>query len=98
MLTGCATQPSSVSSDQQQQHVYSNASAAALAFDPPVSAGTQQLDLSRDGREEAAYAGYQESSTTYYDLHQDDRQIVTDNSGGRMLREATSDTFGVSSR
>lgn len=66
LLGGCASQapPRSVS--------YQEAPAGALAFDPPILAGTPRLDLSREDRGPAAFAGFVESTTTVYDLRVDD--------------------------
>jgi len=99
MLAGCAAQQTGVSPDQPVMAAYTNGGAGALAFDPPVLAGVPRLDLSRDDRGPAAYAGYQDTTTTFYYLRVDDRQ------GDRRCRsrygydrEAVSETYGVSYR
>ena len=101
-LAGCASQPSGVAPVQQARS-YSPASAAALAFDPPVLAGMPRLDLSRDGRGPAAFAGFEEGTTTYYFLQTDD--WYSDFAGGwhgrggnsdDYQRKAVSQTFGIS--
>ena len=100
LLTGCAAQQAAVSADQQQQldqRTYTPGPAAALAFDPPVLAGTPRMDLSRDDREQGAFAGYQDSTTTYYDLQLDDKQ-TGDPSDDRFTREATSETVSTNTR
>jgi starvation-inducible outer membrane lipoprotein len=66
-LAGCASQPANVA-PQPQAHLYSPANATALTFDPPVIAGSPQLDLSRDGRGEAAFSGFYDGTTTYYSI------------------------------
>jgi hypothetical protein len=72
-LMGCAAQQPPVSAKEQlQQSTYAPSPAAALAFDPPVLAGQPQMDLSRDDRQPAAFAGYQDTVTTFSDTHTDD--------------------------
>jgi hypothetical protein len=70
LLSGCAleTEPATVVPTQQVTVTYTPATSTALAFDPPVLAGTPRLDLSRNGREPAAFAGFNESTTEYYSL------------------------------
>ncbi|MGA2442234.1 MAG: hypothetical protein ABSH08_14875 [Tepidisphaeraceae bacterium] len=101
-LVGCASQPSGVAPVQQGRS-YSPASAAALAFDPPVLAGMPRLDLSRDGRGPAAFAGFDDATTTYYSLQTNDwYSDIGAGWGGRggngdyYQRQAVSETFGIS--
>jgi hypothetical protein len=97
-LMGCASHQNCVSADQQlQPHCYAPSGAAALAFDPPVLAGTPRMDLSRDGRDVAAFAGYQDSTTIISDLHLDDLQTGNPSSD-RYQREATSDAITTNTR
>src|SRR5215469_7811078 len=69
-LTGCAfeQEPESVAPPQQVTVSYTPANSTALTFDPPVLAGTPRLDLSREGRGPAAFAGFNQSTTEYYSL------------------------------
>jgi starvation-inducible outer membrane lipoprotein len=73
-LTGCESQPQSVQtvSPLQQPHAYRQVDAPALSFDPPAVAGTPELDLSRDGREAAAFDGFVDTETTSYSLTTND--------------------------
>jgi hypothetical protein len=97
-LTGCAAHQPAVSADQQlQQAAYAPSGAAALAFDPPVLAGTTRMDLSRDGRDVGAFVGYQDSTTIISDLHLDDLQTGNPSSD-RYQREAASDTITSNTR
>ena len=103
-LAGCASQPAAVAPVQQTSS-YSPTSAAALAFDPPVLAGMPRLDLSRDGRGAAAFAGFDDGATTYYFLQTDDwYSDLAGGWGGRggnrddYQRQAVSQTFGISYR
>jgi hypothetical protein len=102
VLGGCAVQPKAVSSRQRPGDGYSLATAGALALDPPVLAGAPRLDLSRDDRGPAAFAGFEDSSTTFYYLRVDD--WYSDFNGGRdrlrddFGRRAVSETYGVISR
>jgi hypothetical protein len=49
---------------------------AALAFDPPMTLSEPRLDLSRDTRGNAAFAGFEDTTTTYYYVRTDDRQTT----------------------
>ncbi len=104
-VAGCASQPQSVVPVQQPIPTYSEANASALAFDPPVLAGTPRLDLSRDGREPTAFEGFDQGATTYYYLQSYDLNSGFaggwDGRGGNgdyYLRQAVSQTFGTSYR
>ncbi len=75
----------------------------ALAFDPPALAGVSQLDLSRDDRDAAAFAGFQDATTTYYFLQSYDYQAnYSYGAGGRgsipdgYQRQAVSQSYGIS--
>ncbi|MDP9172895.1 MAG: hypothetical protein M3O30_03405 [Planctomycetota bacterium] len=107
-LAGCATHPAThanVSPDQQLTSIYGpgpstgyiSAPGAALAFDPPVLAGTARIDLSRDNRDTAAFAGYEDSKTTVYYLSSENRQGNFDSDEGYQ-RRAISETFGTTTR
>lgn len=75
------------------------ATAAALVVDPPVLAGNPVVDLSREDRGPAAFAGFEDSTTTFYYLGIDD--WYSDDNGRRdgqnedFQRHAVSETFGV---
>jgi len=107
-LGGCASQPAQPAyvSPLQQPHAYESSNAPVLAFDPPVLAGVDRLDLSRDGRQASAFGGFDDATTTYYFLRSDN--WYSDFSGGfgrgssgnpdNYQRRATSETYGVSYR
>ena len=98
LLTGCAAHQEAVSTDQQlDQRTYAPGAAAALAFDPPVLAGSPRVDLSRDDRQPAAFAGYQDTTTTFYFVNWDDKQDANPQDA-RMDREVTSQSVGTSYR
>lgn len=104
LLSGCASRAkTSVSMEPQPEatlasYRYEDASAAALAFDPPVLAGAYLPDLDRSVRGEAAYVGYDEVITTFFYLRNDDRQIFHGDGADRYERRAISERFGVSYR
>lgn len=77
---------------------YEPVSAAALTFDPPAVAQAVTPNLSRDGREVAAYVGYDQVITTYFYLRYDDRQVIQGDGPERYERRAISHRFGVSYR
>jgi hypothetical protein len=79
-LVGCAassSRPRSVASTTQTSvephHDYAT-TASALVFDPPASRYLPPLDLSRDGRAPAAFAGFQQASNTVTFSWTDDHQ------------------------
>ena len=91
LLTGCASsKPAPTVSCPRQ---YLPAVAGALAFDPPVGAGTP--DLSREDRGPAAFGGFQSLTTEYYDVQTYDNQEYYDRSGGNYSRQVIGDRFGV---
>jgi hypothetical protein len=72
LAVGCATAPMQPSAHKAvSQPEYSDAVAAALAVDPPLTANEQHPELARAPREPAAYLGYQdttvEAHVTYTD-------------------------------
>src|SRR5580704_3830721 len=81
-LAGCASHQPGAASNQPlansqgsasaPQTGYSPSPAAALAFDPPALAGSPRLDLSREDRGPAAFAGFEDETTTFYYLRVDD--------------------------
>ena len=88
LLAGCASAPRPVTSSGDDKP-----SSAALVFDPPVAMYDPPLDLSRNNRGEAAFVGFEDTSTTYFDIYTDDRQTtdLTD----RFVREGYSDKSGA---
>jgi hypothetical protein len=105
MLVGCASRAKTSQRVQAQpqpelaSYRYDvESSASALAFDPPIVANAVTPNLSRVGRGEAAYVGYDEPITTFFYLRTDDRQVFQGDSNSRYERRATSERFGVSYR
>jgi hypothetical protein len=85
---------------------YEPLTAAALVFDPPVVAGEEPLELTREERRPSAFVGFDGPITTYYWIHTDDLQDSSWGSGGgangigssigdRFQRRAFIDTAGV---
>lgn len=72
VATGCATAhqapPAAKASSEPE---YLEASAAALAVDPPLTANESHPELARAPREPAAYLGYQDSTVEYYASYSD---------------------------
>ena len=110
IMAGCAAKPvpSPAPVAQRSESVYDRAAVAgALVYDPPVIANAPRVDVSREGRAPAAFAGYEDLITTYYYLYQSDYQIGygTGSSGGpnwrnndRFERQAITQRVGVSYR
>lgn len=83
----------------QPASVYEGAVAASLIYGPAVPPYAGQIDLSREGRAPAAYAGFDDVITTYYYLYQEDRQLQCGGlSHDRFERQAITQRFGVSYR
>jgi hypothetical protein len=94
---GCASQKTPVATaEPTTQPRYAVASAGALVFDPPVAIGQPPLQLSRNDRQPAAFAGYDASTTTYSYVRTEDRQ--TGDRHDRVERDAISEKVGVSYR
>jgi hypothetical protein len=103
LLTGCASEQAPVSSTPPVHREYASAPAAALAFDPPVLAGTPRVDLSRDDRGPAAFDGFADTSTTVYSLSVDDWYSDNNRGANQPTRDAysrhsVSETLEVSHR
>src|SRR5688572_26797506 len=78
-FSGCASKPAApvppAPVAQAAESVYDRAAtASALMYDPPVAVNAPRIDVSRDGRAQAAFAGYEELTVTQFYLFQDDRQ------------------------
>ncbi|SRR5260221_12683874 len=101
MMVGCASKRSQpAASAAAAAPIYDDAVAAALVYDPPVVADSPRLDVSREGRSQTAYAGFEELTTTFYYLRIDDHQ-QSFGSGlhhDRFERQAITQRVGVSYR
>lgn len=75
-LVGCASHP--VEKKAPLARTYSEPAysypASALVFDLPTTKNLPPMDLSRDGRYPMAFAGFQQSTTTYTYTQTNDRQ------------------------
>jgi hypothetical protein len=74
------------------------ATASALAFDPPLIANEQPVDLSREGRQPVAVLGYEDTVTTFSYTRSDDWFGFDLNNGLHFQRRAVSERVGVSYR
>jgi len=95
LLAGCATQPVQTEAVQPVS-AGPTASSAALAFDPPLTLNQRPLNLDRSGRGEAAFAGFEDTTTTYFDVWTDDRR--TTDSSENYVREAYIEKVGSTTR
>jgi hypothetical protein len=77
LLVGCAAQvPIAHESGANFDDVTEQAVvASALVFDPPTSMDAALLDLSRESRQRGAFMGYEEQTTTFYNLELDNYQV-----------------------
>ncbi len=94
MMTGCASQQpamQTVTIAQQPQYA-----CAAMAFDAPITLDQPAIDVSRADRGPAAFVGFEDINTSYYDVVNDDRQS-TDRSD-RFIRESVTERIGTTRR
>ena len=73
LLAGCATQAAKPA-PQAIVAPAGSTTASALAFDPPIALRSAAPDLSRDARGGAALIGFEEPSTSTYDVFTYNRQ------------------------
>lgn len=66
MSAGCMANHSSSPGTAAPRDPYSEASASALAFEPPIAMGVAHPELARAPRQNSAFYGYQEQSAEYY--------------------------------
>jgi hypothetical protein len=99
---GCAAQKPPTQAEVVPPHfgtvstIRTGSTAGALAFDPPVAIGQAPLQLNRDDRQPAAFAGYDSAITTYFFVRSDDRE--TTDRHDRFERDAISVKAGVNYR
>jgi hypothetical protein len=85
MLAGCAAPAQKASEPVAVPLTSSSSASSALAFDPPVTQFEPTPDLSRSTHGTAAFAGFEDTTTTYFYVRTDDRQTQDDT--GRFERE-----------
>lgn len=96
LTVGCAAQKPVA---ENRYPIYREpAASGSLAFDPPIARYTPPIDLSRDVRERAAFVGYDELSTTFYNIYTDDKQYLCGPDNSRYQRRAISERVGISYR
>lgn len=99
MLAGCASKPAPIVVTSPAP-IYDEAVSAALVYPPPITQDGPRLDLSREGRDQAAFAGFEDVITSFYYLRQDDYQASygRHHNNDQFQREAISERVGVSYR
>ena len=106
LLTGCNARPKQESASARVPALFARAdderaqvaTASALAFDPPLIANEQPVDLSREGRQPVAVLGYEDTVTTFSYTRSDDWFGFDLNNGLHFQRRAVSERVGVSYR
>ncbi len=98
LLGGCTMQePSNENPAPAPVVETTNARASsALAFDPALIQDQPSIDLARTGLGEAAFAGFEDTSTSYYDVFTDNR--VANDGSDRFYREGYVERIGSISR
>ncbi len=100
---GCASRPTEPDRVYAPRSDVLVARAPVLAFDPVVSSYAPPVDLSRDGRGQAAFVGF-DSFVTYTYTRMDDRQSFYGSTGhfrgsnSAVERQTVTQTFGVRER
>jgi hypothetical protein len=94
VMTGCAANQPAMPVDITPPP--DEGSAAALVFDVPITLDQAPIDLSRSNHGPAAFVGFDDSSTTYYDIVTDNRQST--DCGDQFARESLSERVGTSHR
>lgn len=94
VLTGCASHK--VAQVAPAPAAYLDRSAPSLVFDSPLVMNEPRLVLPREPREPAAFVGFEELTTTFFYVRNDDRQL---SDGTHWLsRQAVTEKAGVSYR
>jgi len=96
IASGCAATPKTAQTDSAPLGDYTEASASALAFDPPIAEGAVHPELARGPRNASAVFGYQQSTVETYTSATDDQQ--TNLWGDFFIRESVSVKSGVNYR
>ena len=91
LLTGCAAQPPAMQT-RNTAPLLAHAS-AALVFDAPITFSQPPIDISRDDRGAAAFMGFDQGSTTVYDVFSFNRQS-TDRSD-HYVQDSITETVGT---
>ncbi len=101
LVGGCASGGSRPAAPAAFVPDYDSAVAAALIIQPPVAQDQPPLDIAREGRGQAAFAGFEETIFTHYYLFQDDQQQSYGRNGcrkDRFERRAIVEREGISYR
>jgi len=97
-LVGCASQatPSATPRSEALPQTPPPRTASALVFDPPIALSMAMPDLARENRGEAALVGFEEASTSTYDVFTYDRQ--SSDQSDYYDQEAVSERVGATHR
>lgn len=95
-MVGCAAKPAPQAAVPATQPRFEEAASSALVFEPRVASGEPELALSRSGRAQEAFVGFDSITTTYQYLRYDDQ--MGQGTGDRYQRRAISVQVGVSQR
>jgi hypothetical protein len=90
ILTGCATQQPAMRACNTAP-IIAHAS-AALVFDAPITFSEPEIDIPRDDRGAAAFMGFDDGSTTNYDIVSYSRQ--SSDRGDRYVQQAITEKTG----
>jgi hypothetical protein len=91
VLTGCATQQPAVMPVSNTPQPITGGS-SALAFDVPITFSEPPIEISRDDRGPAAFMGFDQPSTSYYDTFSYNRQ--SSDRSDRYVQESVTERIG----
>jgi hypothetical protein len=93
MMTGCAAQQPTMPAVTIASNT--DVASAALVFDAPITLDQEPVELPRDIRGQGAFAGYQSTSVSYYDVF----SFNLESSGhDRYYRNSISEEVGTRQR
>jgi hypothetical protein len=99
LLVGCAARPKQESAQTLDKPHYEPRVSTALAFDPPIAMNDEPVVLARNEREPYAIVGYDQTTTTVFNIYYNDTQYgPTALPSLWFQRQAISERFGVSFR
>jgi hypothetical protein len=99
LLVGCAAKSKQSVVQTLDKPEYEPRVSTALAFDPPISMNEEPVVLARSDREPYAVVGYDQVTTTVFNIYYNDTQYgPTALPSLWFQRQAISERFGISFR
>jgi hypothetical protein len=99
ILTGCASQPGAMQASNNPHPINQppiTGGASALVFDAPITLGEPEIVVSRDDRGAAAFWGFEDQSSSAYDILTYNR--TSTDRGDRYVQDSITEKTGVVQR